>query len=318
MPRFTKKAVLLAKLETTYGTDAIPTGVANAMSISNVSYDLMYDSVERQIMRPHFGAQQSLHNTRFAKLTGEVELAPSGVAGTAPAYGVLLRACAMAETITATTRVEYSPVTDGQESSTLYFYLDGAWHKLIGAMGTFELSMNEGEIPVLKFDFTGIDGGVVEGALPAVTLTAWKTPQLVTSANSAGLKFGGAYAAGVLTGGVQFPSRGLSVTLGNDVKPRRMLNTQSVAIVERKATGSVQMELTAAQEVALINDINAQTLSTLSFEHGTAAGSKVLAFCPSVQRLSPKRTDQDGIAQMSVELTLLPSAANDELRLVFA
>lgn len=318
MPRFTKKTVLLAKLETSYGTDAVPTGVANAMQIANVSYDLTYDSVERQILRPHFGAQQSLHNTRFGKLTFEVELAPSGIAGTAPAWGTLVRACAMAETITATTRVEYSPVTDGQESASMYFYLDGAYHKLLGAMGTFELSMNEGEIPMLKFEITGIDAGTLEGALPAATLTAWKTPQLVSSANSAGLKFGGTYAAGVLTGGTQFPSRGLSLTLGNDVKSRRMLSAQSVVIVERKATGSCQMELTAAQEVALISDINAHTLSTMSFEHGSAAGSKVLVFAPSVQRMSPKRTDQDGIAQMSVDLTLLPSAANDELRLVLA
>lgn len=318
MSRFTKKTVLLAKLETIYGTDAIPTGIANAMQINNVSYDLVYDSVERQIMRPHFGAQQSLHNTRFGKLTFDVELAPSGVAGTAPAWGALVRACAMAETITAATRVEYSPVTDGQESASLYFYLDGAYHKLLGAMGTFELSMNEGEIPMLKFEITGVDAGTLEGALPAVTLTAWKTPQLVSADNSAGLKFGCTLAAGVLTGGTQFPSRGLSITLGNDVKPRRMLSRQSVDIVERKTTGSCQMELTAAQEVALINDINAQTLSTMSFEHGSAAGSKVLVFAPSVQRMAPKRVDQDGIAQMSVDLTLLPSAANDELRLVLA
>lgn len=318
MPRFTKKTALLAKLETIYGTDSMPTGAANAMVISNVSYELMYDSVERQIMRAHFGAQGSLHNTRFGKLSFDVELAPSGIAGTAPAWGVLVRACAMAEIITAGARVEYSPITDGQESITLTFLQDGAAHKLLGAMGTWSLSMNEGEIPMLKFEFVGIDGGLVEGSMPSTTLTAWRAPQLVSSDNSAGLKFGGALAAGVLTGGTQFPSRGLSITLGNEVKSRRMLSRQAVDIVERKTTGSCQMELTAAQEVALINDINAHTLSTLSFEHGSAAGSKVLVFAPSVQRMTPKRVDQDGIAQMSVDLALLPSAANDELRLILA
>ena len=78
------------------------------------------------------------------------------------------------------------------------------------------------------------------------------------------------------------------------------------------------MELTAAQEVALIGDINAQTLTGLSFEHSSTAGSKVLVWCPSVQRLSPKVSDQDGIAQMSADLTMLPSAGNDEFRLLFS
>ncbi len=37
MPRYTRKTAILAKIETTYGTDAAPTGAANALLISNQS-----------------------------------------------------------------------------------------------------------------------------------------------------------------------------------------------------------------------------------------------------------------------------------------
>ena len=323
MPRLTQQSAILAKLETAYATDSVPAGGANAIVCSNPQFELMYDSVERNILRPFYGAQQALHNSRFAKLSFDVEVAPSGVAGTVPAWGALLRACAMSETVTASTRVEYVPITLSQESLTLYFHLDGVLHKLLGAMGTYELSMGEGEIPVIKFQFTGIDGGAVEAALPTQTLTAWKTPQMVSGAT---LKFGATYSAGALTGGVAYASRGLSLTLGNDVKTRRMLTSgngysstgQAVNVMGRKSTGSVQVELTATNEVALLSDINAGALTSMSFEHGSTAGSKLAVWCPSVQRLSPKRTDYEGVAQMSVDLALPPLSGNDELRIVLS
>lgn len=323
MPRMTQMSAVLAKLETTYATDAVPTGAANAIVCSEPQFELVYDSKERNVLRPHFGAQQAMHNTRFAKVSFDVEIAPSGVAGTAPAFSPLLRACALSETITVTTRVEYAPITQSQESASIYYYLDGVLHKLLGAMGTVELSNNEGEFPLLKFQFTGIDGGIVEGALPNQTLTAWKTPQLISGAT---LKFGGTYSAGTLTGGTAFPSRGLSLNLGNDLKTRRMLtggagyssSGQAVNVMGRKAGGSAQIELSAAQEVALIADINGSVLTSMSFENGAVAGSKTLIHCPSVQRLSPKRVDYEGVAQLGFDLALQPVSGNDELRLVFS
>lgn len=37
MTRLVRKTAILAKIETTYGTDAVPTGIANAILISNQS-----------------------------------------------------------------------------------------------------------------------------------------------------------------------------------------------------------------------------------------------------------------------------------------
>lgn len=316
MPRNTRNTAILAKIEATYGLDAAPTGALNALLVSDASFDISYNNVERNNLKGFFGADEQLAGTRFVDLSFSVEISGSGAAGTAPAYGVLLRACGMAETITAAARVEYNPISTAQQSITIYYHDDGVLHKALGCMGNVTLAMGEGERPLLKFTFAGLDGGISATATPALTLTAWKAPLVITDANSGDVKLGSIYAAGVLTGGTAYPSRGLSLDLGNDVKKIALLGGQSADITDRQAKGSVQLELTAVQEVAMFADVNDNTLTSLCLEHGSAAGAKVLVFAPNVQRSNPKHVDFEGRIHHTFDLRLLPVTGNDELRIV--
>ena len=55
MTKYIRKMVILAKIETTRGVDATPTG-ANAMVVSNVTITpLEGDEAEHDYVRPHFG-----------------------------------------------------------------------------------------------------------------------------------------------------------------------------------------------------------------------------------------------------------------------
>jgi hypothetical protein len=66
---------------------------------------LQSDIVQRELIRPYLGNyEQLLANTRV-QVTFEVELAGSGTAGTPPAYGPILRSCALSETLGASTSV---------------------------------------------------------------------------------------------------------------------------------------------------------------------------------------------------------------------
>lgn len=317
MARMIRNTAILAKIETTYGTDAVPTGAANALLVGNASFETTYNNVGRQIIRPFMGGAEELVGTRFVKASFEVELAGSGTAGTAPAWGPLLIGCAMAEVITAATNVVYSPVSALFKSLTIYYYLDGLQKKMTGCMGNVSLDFPEGEIPKLKFEFTGIDSGQTAVVTPVQTLTSFKVPQVITNGNTGDVKFGGTYAAGAITGGTAYISRGISLSLGNSINPVNMLNAQAVDVVSREATGSCQLELTSADEILFRDAIHANTLSTLSFEHGTAAGSKVLVYAPAAQRINPKVTDYDGRVNLSLDLRLTPtSVGNNELIIV--
>lgn len=318
MGRTVHNTAVMAKIETTYGVDAAPTGVANAMLVSEVTHEYLYSNVDRTLIKGHMGSDAQLPGVRFVQLGLNVELSGAGAAGTAPAWGVLAKSCAMAETITAGSRVEYSPVTTSKQSCTIYYQLDGVLHKALGCMGTVQLAMGVGERPMLNFTFTGLDGGLAEAANTAQTLTAWKAPQVITDINSDGLKLGGTYGAGAITGGTPYASRGISLDLGNEVKRLDTLGLLEVDIDNRSITGQIQLELTAANEVSFITDINDIALTSLSFEHGTAAGSKVMLFAPSVQRTNPKRVTYEGRPHMTFELRVLPLAGNDDLRIVVA
>ena len=102
MPQLTRKRSILAKIESTYGTDSVPTGAANAILIKNLNVTPLASTiVGRDLIRPYFGEFDQLTANTHVECDFEVEMAGAGTAGTAPAYGPLLRACAMSETLIA-------------------------------------------------------------------------------------------------------------------------------------------------------------------------------------------------------------------------
>lgn len=319
MSRYTRKSAVLAKLEVTYGTDAAPSGAANAILVSNQTINpLNAQNVERDIVRPYFGASEQLVGTAYVEVSFDVELVGSGAAGTAPAWAPLLRACGLAETLTATTRADYTPITDGIESLTLYYFDDGVVHKLLGARGSAQITAKLGEVPKLKFRFIGAVGGVLAQANPAVTLTAFKTPQVVTNQNSGDVVLGATHqatGAPALAGGTPYTSQGIELDLGNALNFTPLCGEEGADISDRKASGRVTIDCSAAQEVALFAAVQAATLTSLGFTHGTAPGCRVLFFMPAVQLINPQKADANGRRLITYDLRLTPVNGNDELRI---
>ena len=100
--RYFRRKSILAKIETTYGTDAVPTGAANAIVMRNVNFTpLEPEYADRDIARDYLGHSEQLVVSSKVALSYEVELAGSGTAGTAPAWGPLARACGFGQTILA-------------------------------------------------------------------------------------------------------------------------------------------------------------------------------------------------------------------------
>jgi len=317
MSRLTRLTAILAKVETTYGTDAAPTGADNALLVSEPTLTHNYNNVDRNNLKAFLGADEQLVGTRSVTIGFDVEISGSGTAGTAPAWGPLLRGCAMAQTITAGQRVEYNPISTGFESLTIHYHRDGVRHAATGCRGTVEFMLEEGSIPKMRFSFTGLDAGPTAAANPNQTLTAWRTPQVVTTANSAAVKLGATYSAGALSGGTDFCTRGLMLNLGNEVTFSSMLGPcTKVDIQNRAATGSLQLDLDAAGEVAQYSAVNANTLTSVGLLHGSSAGNRVLVFAPAAQRINPSQQDFNGRIQIGMDLRLTPVAGNDELRIV--
>jgi hypothetical protein len=100
MPIKWKSKILLAEIEVTYGTDPAPTGADNGILATNVVLQPMEgQDISRELELPWLAAQATIPAGLNMRMTFRVELVPSGTAGTAPKWGPLLRACAVAQTI---------------------------------------------------------------------------------------------------------------------------------------------------------------------------------------------------------------------------
>lgn len=317
--RYIRNTAILAKIESTYGTDSTPTEGANALLVSNVTINpLNANNVDRDLIRPYLGNSEQLVGTAYLELSFDVELAGSGAAGTAPAYGPLLRACGFAETLTASVRAEYNPVTPVADSLSIYWFSDGAKHVAKGCRGNFTIKMGVGARPVFSFRFLGLDGGITAESPSALTLSGFKTPAVITEPNTGDLTFGATYTAATptLTGGTGYPSQGIDLDIGNAVAHTPLLGGETVDISNRGVAGSVVLDLTAAQEVTFMAAVKANTLQSLGLMHGVTAGYKVMLFMPAVQLINPSKQDVNGKLMIGYDVRAVPSAGNDELKIV--
>lgn len=303
--RYQRKVACLAKVETTYATDAAPTGAANAIQLTNFTLTpIAGEEVSRELLLPYLGNQGVELVGSYGQIEFDVEIAGSGTAGTAPAYGPLLRACGLAEIISAGVSVAYSPVSAGYEAVSLYFNLDGVNHKFLGARGNVSLNLTPKQIPRLRFNFSGLLGTIADTALPAVTLTAFKRPVPVSKANTT-----------VSLHGTALITESLALDLGNQVEARHLIGDESIEIVARSATGTLVAEAASLATKNWFQIAQQRTRGALSAVHGTVAGNIVTIGAPAVEIGRPTYGATQGIANYSIPLMLCPSNGDDEFSL---
>lgn len=304
------KALILAKIEVTYGTDPTPTGLANAILCGDVDYDVIDSKVERNNIKPNYGAKRFVSIGEGQKLSFSVELKGSGVAGTAPEIGPLLRACNFTQVISAGVSVTYTPNSaQAGESVTLYYYLDGLLHKITGARGSWAIA--EGKVNTyvtLKFEFTGIYGGPVAEALASPTWNATVPPVFR----------GAAFAIDTYAAVID----GLALECKNDVVKRADLNAATGIlewfIKERSVTAKISPEMVLPATKDFWGIWQAGTAVAMTATIGSAAGNRCVITAPAVQLDKPKYGDRENIVTADLPLVLAPTAAgNDELVLAF-
>ena len=313
----TRKRLLLAKTESPYGTSAAPAGT-DALLVSNLEVSpLQVELLDRELIQPYLGNSEKVVGQRMASVSFDVELAGSGVAGTAPQYGRLLKACGMAEAVVApsagppvvTGSVTYTPVSSSFSSVTLDFNADGTKHLVTGARGTFTINLNAGEIPKISFEFMGIYNAASAASAATPTFANQADPVVVNSTNTTPVSVF-SYAACL---------ESFSMALGNETPFRQLAGcTQQVLITNRAPSGELTIEAPALGSKDFFDAVSAQTLGAITWQHGQSAGN-ICTFTASTCNLdSPSYADSDGVQMLSLPYMAVPtSAGNDEFTLVF-
>ncbi|MEW6115387.1 MAG: phage tail tube protein [Nitrospirota bacterium] len=308
------KALILAKVEATYGVDAVPAAANDAIVTGPVKFEVIEESKERAVVLPYFGKLNAIKIGTGVKLSFGTELRPSGAAGTAPRLGVLFRICNFSQTITPGVKVDYDPVTaqDG-ESASIYFYNDGFLYKVLGCVGnSLKLSGKTNEIGTIDWEITGLWGGpasITEVAFPTPTYGE-VDPQLFRSANFTIDAYAGIIDA-------------CEVSVSNSVILRKDANAANG--IKRYSTNGREVSFSCDPEVVPLATYNpwslwdANTPGAANVTFGQTAGKKCVVSLPNVLKDVPKLGEREGIKKYDLTGKANPTltAGNNEVKFSF-
>jgi hypothetical protein len=305
MALLARKKILLAKVESVYGTDPTPTGAANAIQTSDLSITpLAGPTVSRNLDRATLGNDLQIQVGTYVTMSFMVEIAGGGGVDTPPAYSPLLQGCGFSETVTALTNAKFAPVSSSIDSLTMYFAHDGQLHKMTGARGTAALNLNPGEIPKYAFTFTGLYVGPSSAADPTPDFSAFVVPLPVNNTNMTTFTLHGGAVTMVTC----------SLDIANEVVYRNVVGNESVELIDRAPGGSIAFEAPPIGTKNWFETARLSTTGALKIVHGTVAGNIVTIDAPNVQIISPNYAESDGISTIQATLSLVPSSAgNDEI-----
>jgi len=306
----TRRRLILAKIESTYGTDPTPTGGSNAILVRNLEIQpLVAETVNRELVRPYLGQSDQLLSQAHVEVSFEVELAGSGTAGTAPAYGPVLRSCGLSETLVASTSATYAPVSSSFQSCTIYYHQDGIRHKVTGCRGTFEITGEVGQIPVIAFTMTGIYNAPTDETLPTPTYANQATPLIFKQGNTTN------FTAFSYSGCLQ----SYNFSIANDVIYRELVGcTKEIMITNRAPSGTIMIEAPTIAAKDFFTIASGTSTGSITLQHGTTAGNICTMTTAQSDLGNLSYSDQDGIQMLEIPFIAVPTnSGNDELSIVY-
>ncbi|MBL8575133.1 MAG: hypothetical protein JNM13_15770 [Hyphomicrobiaceae bacterium] len=274
--RFTHRHLLLVGVETTYATPvAGMTGAANAILARRTPEWRPLIGTDDQIdnVRQYFGSQGTRLVQNYATVSIEFDAGGAGAAGTAAPYAALLRACGLAQTLTATVSAAYTPVSAAFESATIIWHDDTTRYQMAGARGSLRLVLEAGKRPYFRAELSGLISTISDVALPGATFTAFRDPLPLSAANTPTLTLGG----------YSCVAEKLEIDLGNTVEPRFLIGSESIQITNRRVTGTLVLEADQAATKEWVAIARASTRGALSVIHGTVAGNILEIAAPAVE-----------------------------------
>lgn len=307
-----KNEVLLIKIESTYGTDAVPVAGTDAILVENPQWSHANSTMnDRSIVRPSHGRLQQVYGGTLKQITFDVEVKGPGASYSAsvlPEIDVPLRACGMGATLVAATSVTYAPVSSGFESATIYYYQDGTLHKLLGCFGDVQFTFEAGTYGKASFTFTGHASATTDVALPSPTLDTVLPPAVLNSAFTIG-----GYAAAISN--IAF---GLNNSIGMPKKIQAADGFGDLKLTGRDVAGSFDPEAV----LVATNDFDAQwkagtSLVLASGTIGSATFNKYKIDMPAVSYREYGPGDREGIRTYDMSFGAAESTTDDEVSIEF-
>lgn len=299
---YARKKVVYAALETVYGTLVAPTG-SNAIQTKDLSISpLEAEALELGLDKPNFGSDLGTLVGKHVLVTFKVPLAGSGAAGTAPAWGVLMKGSGHEEAVAAGVDVVYTPVDDDPDSLTLRVDFDKVRHTITGCRGSVKLTTDKRQYPWLEFSFMGLFQAPVANTVPLVPVfTPWQKPvpfrATTVSCDLIGQTIG---------------LHNMNIDFGQKVEFYDHSEEESIQITDRKANFSATFEETEIGVHDFFADINTEVTGALEYVHGTVAGNIVTVTSPLTQITKVTRQDVQGVSALQTSGPLVSDGTDPD------
>lgn len=309
-----EKAVIVAKVEATYGVD--PTPVATDAIVTGLpTIAINGEKIDRMAT----GASLSSWAHRIGIKSIEISF-PMEVRGLGSAYGAaalpeisaLLRACGLSEVVDATPSSEnvvYQPISAAVESCTIYVYEDGILYSILGCRGDVEFVAETGKTCIANFSMQGLYLKPADAALVSPTYDDIDVlPPVILS-------------AGLTVGGDTPIAAKAMFKMGNSLVKRMDVNNaqgyREIIINARAAEGSIdpEMELVATKDYFLLWQDG--TPQAIVMQVGSTQYNKFDFSAPKAILNEVGLADRDKIRTMEIPLSLTRNTGDDELVITF-
>lgn len=300
---------IAAAIEDTEGTAETLEG-ADAFLAANFKFTQKTDIHKRDNLTSSLSKFAAIPGARSATMEFDVELKGSGTAGTAPAFGKLLKACGFGESVTTSTSVKYSPASTGISSITIAGYEDGMIHKMWGARGAVSLKCEDGAPCWLHFVFTGADFSVTDGDMLSSGVSYESTKPLAFLSATLTVD---SYAALLGT---------LDVDMGNKVVLRPDVNSssgyKSAVITNREPSMTIDPEKVLVATYDFYGKLRSGNEGALTFALYGVAGNIATITAPKVQYTEISEDSNDGLRKLGITCQLNRSSGDDEISIALA
>ena len=308
----TRKTVIMAGIEATYGTDPALSAAANGLLASDVNIDIKGETLKRDIVRDTLSPIGHVIGMKEISLSFKTEIKGTNL-GSTPEMDSLLQSCGFGTAAHAGTAVITYTVVSSEallQSASIYVYVDGNRHKVTGARGNVKFNFEAGKFGVAEWDFSGIYNAVEAVAIPDLTGLVKAQPPIC-------------YGAGFQISGFSPVTSKVEIDLGNKVVRRDDLNALSgvkgFIITGREPKIKFDADAVLESSNPFWGDWAGSVIDTFAIQAGTTAGNIAL-FTGNFEFESNKYGDKDGVSKFEVNAALVssnPDTQNDELQIVF-
>lgn len=304
----TRRALILAKEESVYGSDPTPGPTTDAVLVSNPVPRVDGEILTRDYVRDSLSPLGHVIGRKMCVITFETELKGSGAAGTAPETGPLFEGCGYDETIVGSTSVTYTPLSTGHKSLTLYAYYDGLLHKITGARGTFSINMAAGQYGKISWEFTGDYVKPTDTALPTNGVFDSTLPPIIKSASFSVAAYAAIIDALIFTQANVISASG-DVNAADGYGEHR--------IVSRDPNGSFNPETVLIATHDFWGAWEAGTKQVITITIGSTAGNIIDIDIDYAQTRSISQGDREGIIIYDMPFVATESSGDDEIEIIF-